>query len=44
VFEVEAGATDALGKMVRAEMEGAIALDVPVVVDIGVGKTWYEAK
>ncbi|MFN2383989.1 MAG: DNA polymerase I, partial [Gemmatimonadota bacterium] len=44
VFEVPADATEALGAMVRAEMEGAIRLDVPVVVDIGTGRTWFEAK
>ncbi len=44
VFEVEEGAAEELGDMVRKEMEGAIALDVPVVVDIGVGPNWFEAK
>jgi DNA polymerase-1 len=44
VFEVEENAVDVLGAMVRKEMEGAIALDVPVVVGIGTGKTWYDAK
>jgi DNA polymerase I-like protein with 3'-5' exonuclease and polymerase domains len=29
---------------VRAEMEGAIALDVPVEVGVGTGDTWYDAK
>jgi len=44
VFEVAKEAAAELGDLVRAEMEGAIELDVPVVVGIGVGRTWYEAK
>ena len=28
---------------VRAEMEGAAKLDVPLTVDVGVGKNWAEA-
>jgi DNA polymerase-1 len=44
VFEVEEGRAEELGKLVRSEMESAIVLDVPVVVDVGVGATWYEAK
>jgi DNA polymerase-1 len=44
VFEVEEPAAEELGRLVKAEMEGAIELVVPVVVEIGVGPTWYEAK
>lgn len=44
VFEVEERSAEELGRLVKGEMEGAIELDVPVVVDIGVGHTWYEAK
>ncbi len=44
VFEVEEAAARDLGALVREEMEGAIALDVPVVVGIGTGATWYDAK
>ncbi|MGH7571472.1 MAG: DNA polymerase I [Gemmatimonadota bacterium] len=44
VFEVEEGAVEPLAEMVRGEMEGAIELDVPVEVGIGVGRTWYDAK
>ncbi|MBA3583357.1 MAG: DNA polymerase I [Gemmatimonadetes bacterium] len=44
VFEVEETAARDLGALVREEMEGAIALDVPVVVGIGTGATWYDAK
>jgi DNA polymerase-1 len=44
VFEVREDAAAELGSLVRREMEGAIELEVPVVVGIGVGKTWYDAK
>lgn len=44
VFEVERDASDALEALVREEMEGAIDLDVPVVVETGIGSTWYDAK
>ena len=47
VFEVEDGAVDDLIGAVRAVMEGAAApvvtLDVPLVVDAGVGESWAEA-
>jgi len=33
-----------LESLVREEMEGAIDLDVPVVVETGAGPTWYDAK
>jgi DNA polymerase-1 len=44
VFEVERSAADELGRAVRAEMEGAIELDVPVEVGVGTGDTWFDAK
>ncbi|MDX1661907.1 MAG: DNA polymerase, partial [Gemmatimonadota bacterium] len=44
VFEVERAESDALADLVREEMEGAIDLEVPVVVEIGTGATWFEAK
>jgi DNA polymerase-1 len=44
VFEVERFAAPELGRAVRAEMEGAIALDVPVEVGVGTGDTWFDAK
>jgi DNA polymerase-1 len=44
VFEVGREAADVLGRAVRAEMEGAIELDVPVEVGVGTGDTWFDAK
>ena len=43
VFEAPAVETATLSEMVKQEMEGAIRLSVPVKVDIGVGKNWFEA-
>mgnify|MGYP001332712683 FL=1 len=43
VFDVPAGEVEALTTLVREEMMQAMPLDVPLVVDIGVGKNWREA-
>ncbi|MDD2955866.1 MAG: DNA polymerase I [Oscillospiraceae bacterium] len=34
----------AVCELLRREMEGAAQLAVPLTVDVGMGKTWYEAK
>jgi DNA polymerase I-like protein with 3'-5' exonuclease and polymerase domains len=33
-----------VAKLVKAEMEGVADLAVPLVVEVGWGKSWYEAK
>jgi DNA polymerase-1 len=33
-----------IADLVRREMEGAASLSVPLVVDVGVGPTWLDAK
>ena len=43
VFDVPEAELEAVRSLVREEMEGAVELDVPLVVDIGVGKNWREA-
>jgi DNA polymerase I len=44
VLEVpEAGAAE-VGEMVQAEMAGVADLAVPLVVDVGTGRSWYDAK
>jgi DNA polymerase-1 len=43
VFEAPKGEVDSATKFVREEMEGALPLSVPVVVDVGAGKNWLEA-
>ena len=40
VFEVDRARAEELAELVRAEMSGAYALDVPLVVDIRVGDNW----
>jgi DNA polymerase-1 len=43
VFDVPAAEVDAVVEIARREMQEAIPLRVPVVVDVGVGRTWAEA-
>jgi len=43
VFDVPAEETEAMEKLARDKMEGAASLDVPLVVDVGIGKNWSEA-
>ncbi len=44
VFECPPGEVEAISKMVKAEMESVQELAVPLVVDIGVGDNWRDAK
>jgi len=44
VFEAPPAETDRLAALVRAEMQGAAQLAVPLIVDIGVGPNWLETK
>jgi DNA polymerase-1 len=44
VLEVPEGNAEAAAKIVKEEMEGVAELAVPLVVDVGWGKSWYEAK
>lgn len=44
VFEAPEAETSAFQDLVRAEMESAAELSVPLVVDIGVGDNWVDAK
>jgi DNA polymerase-1 len=43
VFEVPVAELDTVKHLVVEEMERAIQLDVPIKVDVGVGRNWYEA-
>ena len=43
LFEVPENQVEALTKMVTFEMENALPLSVPIVVDCGVGDSWFEA-
>ncbi len=44
VFEVPEREVDRMQALVRTHMEGAAVLRVPLVVDIGIGPNWLEAK
>jgi DNA polymerase-1 len=44
VFECPPEEVDALRSLVKREMEGVMELKVPLVVDIGVGTNWRDAK
>lgn len=44
VFEVHEAELDKIQRNVCSLMEEALPLDVPVKVDVGVGKNWLEAK
>jgi DNA polymerase I len=43
VFEIPTSALEQASELIRASMENVMALDVPLVVDVGHGKTWAEA-
>ena len=44
VFEVPPNEVEAMTQLVREQMENVVQLRVPLVVDIGVGPNWLEAK
>ena len=36
--------TEAAIKVLKEEMEGALALKVPLIAEVSTGKSWYDAK
>lgn len=44
VFEADTDFADEAVELIREEMEGVLELDVPLVVDVGTGSNWLEAK
>jgi DNA polymerase I len=43
LFEAPAGETERLTQVVKHEMQHALPLRVPIVVDVGSGKCWLDA-
>jgi len=44
VVECPAEEAEEVVRLLRLEMEGAAQLSVPLVVDVGIGNTWLDAK
>ena len=44
VLEVDSDALETTRELVKSTMENAVKLNVPLLVDTGVGKNWMEAK
>jgi DNA polymerase-1 len=44
VFEVPKARADELAALVRDRMQSAAALKVPLIVDVGIGENWKDAK
>ena len=43
VFDAHNDEADELKAMVKTQMEGAMHLEVPLLVDISLGKNWLDA-
>jgi DNA polymerase-1 len=44
LFEAPAEAAEETAAAVRERMEGAVKLNVPLTVDIGIAENWKDAK
>jgi DNA polymerase-1 len=44
LFEVPAGRAEEFAELVRTRMQSATAMNVPLIVDVGIGENWKDAK
>ena len=44
IIEAHKACADEVRALMKAEMENAVRLSVPLTVEIAVGDTWYDAK
>jgi DNA polymerase-1 len=44
IVDTACGEEERVEKILREEMEGAVSLPVKLTVEVGKGKTWFEAK
>ncbi len=44
IIEADENEVERASEILKYEMENAVALSVPLTVDIGIGKTWYDCK
>ncbi|HEX3280441.1 MAG TPA: DNA polymerase I [Pyrinomonadaceae bacterium] len=44
LVEVAAGSAEHVAEILKREMESAVSLDVPLIVDVGIADNWMDAK